>query len=170
MWAMANETVEKQFYALMLALKARLKLRGFAKQGQKFRRVIDGNAALIEVQRSVWSDSATIRLTLNMYVISARLLGPGLDVRKVGGARAQLRQRIGFFLPDPHDKWWELTGSVDDAEVIDEILRLVTENALPFLNSHSSDEGLAALWETGISPGIIDRQRVKFLHQLRAAE
>jgi len=166
---MADESLEQQFNALKLTLKAVLKPWGYTKQGQRFRRLIGGNAALIEVQRSSWNDGAAIRLTINVCVISSQLAGSDIDIKKAGGERAQLRERIGFFLPDPHDKWWELNGTIGDAKVADEIVSLIIKKVLPFLNNYTSDQGLAELWKSGRSPGITEVQRLRYLEQLRSA-
>lgn len=163
---MAREEVESRFESLMAALKTTLKQLGYVKQGQKFRRTISGNIALIEIQRSISSDSVSIPLTVNLGIISTRLFDSGRDIKKAGSDHAHMRERLGFLLSDPHDKWWEINGSEDGA-VIKEIVDLVTGKAVPFLEVHTSDTGLINLWKTGRSPGLTEGQRLRFLNQLQ---
>ncbi|WP_243395674.1 DUF4304 domain-containing protein [Sphingomonas oleivorans] len=140
---------------------------GFSKRGRKFRRFSEGNLALIELQRSVRSDSAAIQFTINVGIVSGRLLQErGLDLKKVGCSHAHLNERIGFFLSDPQDKWWELDDSTEASGAICEITALIREKVLPFLDRHLPDAGLIDLWKTGRSPGLTEGQRVRYLSQL----
>lgn len=164
---MVTEAAESRFKALMNALKIRLKPLGYVKQRQRFRCKINENVALIEVQRSLNSDDGTIRLSVNLGVISTKLSDAEVDAKKVGSDRAHLRVRLGFFLSDPHDKWWELGGGECDSAISDEIVDLISRKALPFLAEHASDESLANLWKTGRSPGLTERQRARLLAQLQ---
>ena len=163
-------SVEDKFTEVIKALTKTLKPLGYAKRRNTFQRLSDGNSAVIEVQRSVESDKNTIKFTINIGVVCSRLLADSEPVLiKAGSKSAHLRNRIGYFLSEPHDKWWVLDASTDTSAVSLELSTLLERNVVPYLSQHVSDRDLVALWETGRSPGLTERQRVQHLRTLAAA-
>jgi hypothetical protein len=161
--------IETKFTEVIEALTKVLKPLGYTKRRYTFRRLSNGNSAVIELQRSTDSDKNTIKFTINIGVVCGRLLedcGPTLI--KAGSSSAHLRNRIGYFLPEPHDKWWVLNASTDTSVVNSELSTLLERNVVPYLSQNISDQALVELWETGRSPGLTERQRLQHLRTLTA--
>ena len=167
---MTAEVMEGRFKAVMLAAADLLKPLGFKKRGKTFRRAAHGNVELIEFQRSLTNTDNSLKFTVNIGIVSSRLAQDReLDLSKAGSADAHLRQRIGSFLPIPHDRWWDLAGNGSEDLTISEILPLLTERVVPYLHEHSSDAALIQLWETGQSPGLTARLCERYLSTLKLA-
>ncbi|WP_419319757.1 DUF4304 domain-containing protein [Caulobacter sp. ErkDOM-E] len=165
---MASDDIEQSFKALLKGVADLLKPFGFSKSGTTFRRMSSGNAALISAQRSQFSSNDTIRFTFNIAVVSGRLLREeGPDITKAGVMYAHLSERIGEFLIEPTDKWWELKAASDPAALLTDLAKPL-ELAAQFLINHADDAKLIALWESGQSPGLTDGQRRRFLQELKA--
>jgi hypothetical protein len=165
----ASVGVETKFNKVIEALTNVLKPVGYTKRRHTFRRLSDGNSAVIEVQRSVESDKNTIKFTINIGVVCGRLLEDWEPLLiKAGSSSAHLRNRIGYFLSEPHDKWWVLDASTDTSVINSELSTLLERNVVPYLSQHVSDRDLIALWETGRSPGLTEEQRVQHLRTLTA--
>lgn len=165
---MANESVEQNFKDLLDGIGRKLKTQGFTKRGNAFRRVASGNSAIVEFQRSQSSTSDAIRFTVNVGIICGRLLDEDQpDVSKAGSMNAHLRKRIGEFLPKPADQWWDLNGTTETNALATELSPLL-DTAIRFLLDHADDAQLIALWESGQSPGLTDRQRQRVLSELKA--
>lgn len=166
---MAADDIELKFKMLLKGVADLLKPHGFSKRGMSFRRMSSGNVALIAAQRSQFSTAGSIRFTFNAAIICDRLLrddGPGIF--KAGLMHAHLSERIGEFLSQPADKWWELDGASDPAVVLSD-LTLPLALASQFLVEHAENAKLIALWESGQSPGLTDGQRRRYLQDLKAA-
>ena len=86
-----------------------------------------------------------------------------MDPGKVGASEAHLRERIGFLLQPSSDHWWVLTAATDARVVANEVAASVVEAGLPYLNAYGTDESLLALWQSGRSPGLTERQRLRFM-------
>lgn len=163
---MGRKELEEKFAAIVGSVFAGLKPLGFRKQGQRFRRDADGNVSLVEFQRSAASDQHMIKFTLNVGIVSGRLLNawdPDSNIKKVGSSEAHLMQRIGYFLHPPTDHWWALTSGTDTEVIAAEVTSLVVGAAVPYLNEHGSDQSLLALWHTGKSPGLTEGQRQRYV-------
>src|SRR6185312_4383665 len=100
-----------KFKVILDGINRELAPRGFRKRGSSWRLLAEGNAALFEVQRSQTSTADAIRFTLNVGVVSRRLLDEeeaGIDVSRATSPYAHLRERLGAFLPESEDRWWTL--------------------------------------------------------------
>ena len=166
---MAKESVELIFRNVIERISAALKSQGFAKRGTAFRHLTGGNSGIIEVQRSQSSNNQVIRFTLNVGVISGRLLDDfEPEVAKAGAMNAHLRLRIGSFLSPPEDIWWDIDSTTDPAALLGEMKPLL-DDAARYILAHVADQQLIALWETGKSPGLTEGQRERNLRDLKAA-
>jgi hypothetical protein len=160
---------EAQFKVVLAATADLLKPHGFRKRAMTFHRVVDGNTALIQFQRSTGNDGQILKFTVNLGIVSGRLAAEdGLDTARASVWDAHVNLRIGNFLPKHHDLWWTLDvdGSPDAA--IAEILALLEQQGLPYLDTHASDEALIALWESGNCAGQTDHVRQRYLRELKA--
>ncbi len=168
---MASNVVEQHFKKIVDGVAIALKPARFVKRRMAFRHSVGGNTAIIEFQRSQPSSRDSIRFTLNAGVISGRLLEDWRpDASKAGSVDAQLRRRLGGFLPGAQDKWWTVEASTDPEMIVGEIAGVLTKSVAPFLLDYISDEALKSLWESGQSPGLTEGQRLRYLAELEAAE
>ena len=164
---MSDESVEQNFKDLLVGIGRKLKAQGFTKRGNAFRRLASGNSAIVEVQRSQSSSSDTVRFSINVGIVCGRLLDEHQpDVSKAGSMHAHLRARIGAFLPEPTDQWWDMDGTTETGVLITELSPLL-DAATRFLLDHADDAQLIALWESGQSPGLTDHQRQRVLSELK---
>ena len=164
---MVDERLENEFRKVTAAATELLKPLGFKKRGRTLYRSSDRNLALVEFQRSTTNARENLKLTVNVGIVSGYLANRHeLDLRKAGAADAHLRTRIGTFLSEPHDKWWELHASENSDVAIAEILTLLKHRVVPYLDAHTTDDALIALWETGQSPGLTSTLRTRYLAEL----
>ena len=168
---MADEDIEAQFKAVVAAAANLLKPQGFKKRGYTLRRTDHGNMELVEFQRSLTSSAQSLKFTANIGVVSSYLASQNeTELARAGSADAHLRRRIGTFLQEPRDKWWELNAQHQPDQVIEEISSLLLECVVPYLDEHSSDTALVSLWETGHAPGLTDTLRARYLSTLKACD
>jgi hypothetical protein len=166
---MAAGDIELKFKLLLEDVAALLKPRGFSKRGMSFRRVSSGNVALIAAQRSQFGAAGSIRFTFNAAIICGRLLSDeDPTISKAGVMHAHLSERIGEFLSEPADAWWELDGASDPSVVLADLAPPLAL-AARFLVEHAEDANMIDLWESGRSPGLTDGQRRRYLQELKGA-
>jgi hypothetical protein len=167
---MIDASLEAQFKSILLATSDKVKPLGFKKRGMRMYRAQRGNLNIIEFQRSLSNDAHKLRFTVNIGVISTRLARLyEINLAMASCADAHLRDRIGNFLPEPTDKWWQIQDDSQTVQVVGDISELLTDKVVPYLDDHSSDETLVALWENGQSPGLTDLERRRYLNELKAA-
>jgi len=162
---MAQPNVEAQFKDVLNAARTILKDAGYTKRGTGFRGEKDGNIRIVDFQRSSESSASAIKFTVNLGVISGELLrrwDPEKAPSKEGIWGAHLRERIGALMPANEDRWWTVTSS-PAAAIGEEVADLIATLVIPFLQEHSRDSDLVALWKTGRSPGLTEGQRVRNL-------
>jgi len=162
-----SENLEAAYAEIVETVARRIAVAGFAKRGKVLRVVRDGNCGLIEFQKSTKSSKNKLFVTVNLGVVCGDLLEGGTKLEKTTTIDAHLRLRIGMFLPQRRDKWWELAETKEAAGVASEIGELVHNKAVPFIEQHIANSSLLAMWESGVSPGLTDFQRLQFLEKLR---
>ena len=139
-----------------------LKRHGFRKSGLNFSAARSGLTLLVSLQSSTGSSNNSLKVTCNLGIIVDRLAnGPNK-----GMWNSHWRQRIGFFLPEPRDHWWECASDDEARRAGEEIATLLAANALPVVEQLATPVALSALWSSGHSPGLTDNQRVEYLSQL----
>lgn len=162
---MASPELEIRYKQVIATLSNRLNEFSFKKSGTSFRRVHEQNIAIINVQRSNESTIQAIKFTINVGIVSARLLSKWDDQEvpsKQSVWQAHLRERIGT-LAYGKDRWWTITYDEPPAAIEDEIVDIIERFAVPYLDQHNSDSALIALWKNGQSPGLTEGQRVRNL-------
>lgn len=164
---MSSPTPDQIFKQILAATHERLKPLGYVKSAQTFRHIADGNCALIDFQRSVKNSRDTLLFTVNLGVVCGKLIDPHFaDIRKARIVDAHLRQRIGKFLAGHPDKWWEITATTNPLSLVEELLDLLLNQGVPFIESHLATTALVSLWKSGPSPGLTVGQRNSFLAKL----
>ena len=140
---------------------------GFKRRGNILRRTIDGNTQLIEFQKSQNSSEKLVRFTVNIALICGILVDDTDILDKGKSYDGHLRITIGELLPTPADLWWDITPGVEVEGLIDDILKMIREQAVPYLETYASDRDLLLLWTSGRSPGLTDGQRLRNLQVLQ---
>jgi hypothetical protein len=109
--------------------------------------------------------------TVNVGIVCGDIMdseAPLGDIRKARVINAQVRLRIGGFLPGRPDKWWEITNTTDADSLAREVSDLLFAEAVPYIALHISTAAIISLWESGQGPGLTDRQRADLLAVLKA--
>jgi hypothetical protein len=146
-------------------IAATLKQHGFRKKGLAFSAQRPGVLLLVTLQSGSGSTRDLLKVTCNLGIWVERLAQhPAPSIWE-----SHWRQRLGFFLPDPRDHWWECSSAESSARVGEEIAELLESKALPSMEGLASPKDLAVLWSSGRSPGLTENQRVDCLARLGSA-
>ena len=150
-------------------IAARLQSHGFTRQNRRVLKKIVGNSAIVlEFQKSDQSSAGRIIFTVNMGLIRGELLESGeKDLRDADFLDAHLNRRLGRFLAEPSDKWWEVTASTEPESLAAELSDVLLREAIPYFQTYLDADSLIALWESGTSPGLTAVQRARYLHRLK---
>lgn len=135
---------------------------GFKKRGSTFHREVGDVIHLVSLQASQSSSASTLRVTVNLAVAVPSLGGRLDDVWS-----AQWRERIGTLLPEPQDRWWNVSSAQEAEAVVQEISQFLAQYGLPAQARISSTAELLQLWESGKSPGLTAVQASRYVDQLR---
>lgn len=103
--------------------------------------------ALLAFQRSRWNDSTEAQFTVNLRVTrraqwqaavaGSPWLGPRPSATAEGGPGWD--SRLGMLLDPAVDRWWTLRSAADAPGVVDDVVHLVREVALPHLRARLAD-------------------------------
>ncbi len=166
---MADAEIEQRFEEILSAIADILAPFGFVRRQRGFRRMGDDNLAVIEIQRSISNGPKLIRFTVNCGVVVGELHDAWkAPLKRARECHAQIRLRLGEFLDEPQDRWWEVDPSSDQRRTIAELKALLSDEAAPFLLEHLTNDKVCALWASGRAPGISDGQRLRYLAELNA--
>lgn len=143
-----------------------LKVEGFRRKNLTYGKKTENYWLLIHWQISTDDIQGCLKFTINVGVhdlkLAARLEEDVSQCPDIWGCH--LRQRIGFLLPEHHDKWWVVDLSLSvSSKLVDEFKALLKNCILPFLSQFSAKDDLLNLWKTGVAPGQTDRQRQSFI-------
>ena len=144
-----------------------LEWSGSKLRGKAIKVISQGNAGIIEFQKSKKNSDQEITFTINVAVVCGDLIDPdGTSIEKATSVDAHWRDRLGMLLETRHDTWWQLTASTDCAALAQELSVLLLARAVPCLEQYLNTGALIALWESGQSPGLTAVQRSRFLTEL----
>jgi hypothetical protein len=148
-------------------IEARTSTHGFIRSRLALRKRTERSTALIAFQSSTGSTKERLLFTVNLGILFHALLdGPLQQNPSVWDAH--LRLRLGNLLPERSDKWWELTPGTDALALGANLTDAIEHQGVPYLEQFLVPEAMIALWETGVSPGLTDVQRLRFLERLKA--
>jgi hypothetical protein len=143
-----------------------LKRHGFRKKGFVFSAQRPGVLLLVTLQSGTNSAQDSLQITCNLGIWVEQLERNSSPTVW----ESHWRMRIGFYLPEPRDYWWECMSDKSAAIAGKEIASLLETIALPALESLASPQALFALWSSGRSPGLTEMQRVSYLARLGSAQ
>ena len=139
-----------------------LKPRGFRKSGLSYKARRDGVTLRVWFQSNTASTRDVLIVTCNVNLHFEVFAEPwDFD--------PQWRKRIGNFMPQANDHWWECSSDDEAITAGREIAEVLESRALPEMERWASPEAIMRLWESGASPGLTDWQRRTYLSRLKAA-
>ncbi len=142
-------------------ISSQLKLARFTKSRNRY--LLHGveNIGLIEIQKSKSSTSNIIRFTFNIGVYSKELS------RFYGNLKNDITfedchwtQRIGFFLPENKDLWFDMSYNTDTNDLTGTTLKIILENVLPELETLIAKNGLLNLWLSNTKNNTTELERL----------
>jgi hypothetical protein len=166
---MARSELDEKYELVIKVVANSLRAHGFARKGRVLRALERGNAMVIDFQRSRMGSGNRVAFTVNAGVVCGALLdAEKLDVRNASTIDAHLNTRLGAFLdPSKDDAWWEIDETTDVGSLAAELCQLCVTRVVPYLQRYASTHALVAMWETGSAVGITERQRVRYLTELK---
>jgi len=169
---MSDSTAPKDIYDCVIESSAQMVSGlGFFRRGATLRKISDGNAAIIEFQKSSKSGHHDLLFTVNLGIVCGELIEEDQPpLARAGSINAHLRQRIGMLLPDRSDKWWQIAQGTDKGSLVTEVSSLIFYEAAPYLERHLDTNALVALWESGKSPGLTETQRMRYLAKINTVK
>lgn len=163
---MPSAAVEQKMKCCLTDVATILKPRGYRRSGTTFRKLADGNCAIVNFQRSRWSASG-ISFTVNLSIVCGQLLDPETEpLERALEYWGHLRTRLGNLLPERKDKWWQIEEGTDALALGREIVTAIDTLGLPYLDQYQSMPSLIALWRSGKGPGLTETQRTRYLAEL----
>lgn len=164
---MIEDACERGFASVVDATRALVSAHGYRRSGAMFRKLADGNCAIVQFQRSRFNGGAQLKFTVNTSVVCGALLEDWQPpINKAREMDGHLRNRLGFFLKPSRDTWWEIGPDVDVVALGKAIGEHVAQHAVPYLDLYLPTHALVSLWKSGVSPGITAVQRDRYLAAL----
>jgi hypothetical protein len=140
-----------------------LKPEGFRKTANTFSANKNDVVLFVQLQSSSKTVRTMLVATVNFGIVSLVIAEKEGIKSKVKFLDSHWRERIGFFLPKPFDKWWEIQSEQEAVAAGLEISQIIEKQTLPKLYTLSSTNNLVALWQSGRSPGMTEFQRKNLL-------
>ena len=159
-----NSDTYKQI--ILAQLHAVLKPRGFRKKQTLFSAERGDAVLFVQLQSSQKSTKDVLIATVNLGIFSRTIAERVGNTHDPNIRESHWRKRIGMFLPESSDKWWEIHSENEANSCATEITSLLTQSVLPEMETLASTENLKSLWREGKSPGIGENQRRQYLQVL----
>ena len=155
------------FRKIILAqMHALLKPMGFRKARTLFSADVNDVVLFVQLQASRMSTKDLLIVTVNVGIFSRTVADRLRNTHEPNIYEAHWRQRIGFFMTIPRDKWWKISNETQANLCASEITSILANRVLPEMQSLASTESLKSLWETGKGSGLTDFQRTQNLQAL----
>lgn len=142
---------------------------GFIKKGNSFYLQVNKNYGVINFQKSRESTKEEIKFTIKFGVYSD-VLGQ-LQYDYNNSVKPEVEQchwlaRIGAFMKDSPDFWWEAKISDDLKSVASIVMDIVQNIAMPEINKRLNDEGLINCWMNEAFAGTTEIGKFKYVTTL----
>ncbi len=161
--------VMKIYNEIIANINPILKQMGFVKMGSNFYVESNKNFGVINIQKSKESKKEVLKFTINIGVYSDVLGKLQYDYNysiKPKLEQCQWLARIGFFMKDNPDFWWEINVS-DDLNIIAlNVIEIIQNIAIPEINKRINDEGLLNCWMNEAFAGTTEIGRFKYVTTL----
>src|SRR5262249_54623979 len=159
------------FQRLLKELRPVLAEQGFRRKSQNFVTEAAECWGVINFQKSLYSPAGQKDFTLNLAIVSKRIL------RFYGEASDQAPRhyashwdiRIGQLIPGGRARWWTLSDERSLANVAPEITKYILQLGVPIIRDHLNEAGLLKLWKSK-NPGRFEYPTLKFKSILLAEQ
>ena len=127
-------TNEEKFKSLLSTIhQDLLKSRGFKKDGQNFRLIVENNSLytgyIINFQKSAYNDRSELRFAVNIGKINSN----SRINEKFKEYECLPTERLAVIVPQyGFDKWWSITSDTDITEIRYEMIDLINNIAFPW--------------------------------------
>lgn len=145
-----DKVTDEKFKELLTRLqKELLKEKGFKKSGQNFRMFLpDGTCKIINFQKSMFNGDGECRFTINIGLYFQK------DLENIYAnfkeCECQIRTRVaGISRRYTGDHWWVQTEATDGERLFSELLTLMQEDILPWLDQFSCRRDVIRVGQTG---------------------
>lgn len=132
-----------------------LRSYGYRKQVRSFFKQADDIFQVINFQAGRGNTPQAGDLTINLSLTFPYFheIWAGTAFPSNPGSAAQiLSWRIGHLLPSAQDKWWTVIAQSDLSATSNEIVKLLEEQAIPFLDQKANMESIREILEHGGRP------------------
>jgi hypothetical protein len=155
---------------LLAQLRAALEPHGYKQAGALFLRDLPEVVHLVELQSTHGDAAMHIAVTVNLGVFAPALVDSNIrNYIRPSIPQAHWRERLGILMPERRDKWWSVE-SVENAGCVGaEIAVSLEEYGLAPLAKIASVAALRKIWDAGVSPGLSEYQRRRYLERLAAS-
>lgn len=148
----SNDTPARESYDVIVKghVAPVMKAAGFKKAGTQWR--LRGEIAwgVVNMQKSAFSSRDEISFTMNVGVrfdAAHRAAYPNAKrmwEKPPTEPECHVRERIGWFMPEPHDHWWNVVDHRDVPKIVGELVPLLREKAVPWVVATMNDAEQAA--------------------------
>ncbi|RZK01473.1 MAG: DUF4304 domain-containing protein [Flavobacterium sp.] len=142
-------------------------------KGNSFYLEAHKNFGVINFQKSRESTKEVVKFTINFGVYSD-VLGQ-LQYDYNSSVKPEVEQchwlaRVGAFMKDSPDFWWEVKVSDDLNRVASNVIDIVQNIAMPEMNKRLNDDGLISCWMNEAFAGTTEIGRFKYVTTLLKAK
>lgn len=155
-----------QFNNMLKGINTIIGNYAFYRDKNAFYKTEKNNLGIIDFQESHAKEKRTIKFTVNLGIVSYRLLNffsPLRPDEKATIIDAQWRIRLGYLLPDKKDIWWTIDEQTNKDQLAEDLLKWIINLGVPIINKYINDEALRDLWLSNQSPSITGFQRLLYL-------
>ena len=153
---------QEQFSELLKeSIAPQLRTMGLKGSGQNYLIPSNSHWALLGFQKSAFSDSADLRFTINLFVVTknewdrvraAKSYYPAKPTSSTFWSEGWHR-RIGRLMPEKKDHWWTLAADTDLASLSREIVDTIMKCALPAMQEQMTGPNQASEATPEPAPG-----------------
>lgn len=143
-----------------------LKVHGYSKWGSNFQLVGTDAIRMIQLQSSTETTQKSAKFTVNLGVLVPVLLDPERRDEQPSVVSAHWRMRIGELMPERTDYWWRASNEAEAASAAAQVVFALERFGLPALEQVATARALLNLWDSGVGPGLTERQRLRYLQEL----
>lgn len=145
-----GKVVDAKFKKLLGDIqKSCLKQKGFKKTGNNYRLFHTGGLSkIINFQRSMWNYGEECRFTINIGLYFQQ--DPNDPVLQFKEYECNAGYRIAEISKRYEgDHWWTITEATDEQALLDEFVRLMTEDVLPWLDQFETQQDVIRAAQKG---------------------
>jgi hypothetical protein len=146
-----------------------LKQFGFTKKGDSFYLEAQKNFGVIKFQKSIESRKELVKFTINFGIYSDLLGQLQYDYNnsvKPEAEQCHWLARVGAFMRDSPDFWWEVKMSDELNSVVTNIMGIIQNIVMAEINKRLTDEGLMNCWMNESFAGTTEIGRFKYITTL----